>query len=131
MIVQSLYISRAIHPMGHTSDAEILRASRKRCRALGLTGYLFRNETHFVQVLEGAARDVWSVMADIRRDTRHHMVCEWPPRLAASRTFGTWAMGYGPIDRDDVAVLLDRTAFGSRERDAFLQTLRRIAATHG
>ncbi|WP_292024286.1 BLUF domain-containing protein [Maritimibacter sp. UBA3975] len=124
-----VYISLALHPMGHPSDQEILQQSDARCRALGMTGFLFRTGRYFVQVLEGTARDVWTVMTAIRRDPRHDILREWPPVLAPQRTFDGWSMGYGPLDRDGVLFMLSKNCPFDTPRDALVDQLLRISAS--
>lgn len=129
-IAQYLYVSESAFPMGHPSDQDILRVSRRRNQLLGLTGYLFRNETHFLQILEGPRDAIDMVAGSIRRDLRHHNLREWPIVEVPRRSFEGWDMGYGPCDRDHLDWILN---LRHPERDLRAQVtaqLTRIAEAH-
>ena len=53
MLGQVVYRSEAVFPEGHLSNLDILREALARNSGQGLTGFLMRDRTHFLQVIEG------------------------------------------------------------------------------
>ncbi|EBA10217.1 BLUF domain-containing protein [Sagittula stellata] len=97
MIQQVVYVSRAVHPMGRGTDRDILSVARKRNAELGLTGFLFRTRTHYIQLLEGPAEAVGQVTESLRRDPRHTDFDVIRTMQADTRSFGRFAMGYDDV----------------------------------
>lgn len=97
MLTQVIYVSRARDPMGADSDKAILDEAHERNAELGLTGFLFRTRSSFVQLLEGPVEAVETVMNLIRKDDRHHDLHEWPPNPVEERSFPDFGMGYDDV----------------------------------
>ncbi|GAA3867815.1 BLUF domain-containing protein [Celeribacter arenosi] len=106
-MLQLLYRSVAINPELDSSDIEILRAALVNNRAAGVTGYLWRAEMQFFQVLHGTEDAVRSIFARILKDPRHHSIevlhdahTDQPTR------FSEWSMGYDIVGADILGVSL-------------------------
>lgn len=69
------------------------RSARENAR-FGITGVLLYHDGLFMQVLEGPEADVDRLMANIRKDHRHHSVNVLYRHGIARRYFATWSMGY-------------------------------------
>lgn len=93
---QLIYQSRATGPV----DAHgILQASRHNNALDGITGLLWYDGAHFVQVLEGPEESVATAFARISADRRHEAVEVLSDRRLDTPEFGYWSMELG--DRID------------------------------
>jgi len=101
MITQVIYSSKSLFARGNGSDQDILDIARDRNARMGVTGFLFRTNSFFVQLVEGPQRQVSALMQDIRADVRHTDVVEWPWTITKHRAFPDWSMGYGDTLGDD------------------------------
>lgn len=72
--------------------AEILRVSRAKNAAAGITGALVLYDDWFAQVLEGPEAEVHALYDRIRRDPRHDSVEIDSAEPAPTRLFSRWAM---------------------------------------
>lgn len=96
-LIEIVYIST---PESSLSDADvvaILETSAANNRERGITGLLLYDGANFVQVLEGAARDVWDTYAEILADPRHRDVRTVHEGRIPRRMFGRWGMAYRRI----------------------------------
>lgn len=121
MVHQLIYRSLSIHPRGHISDLDILRAAMARNTECGITGYLIRSSSTFLQALEGATDAVAHIYDLIRKDTRNaqHQVLIAEDREA--RDFAGWSMGYTDMSS---TLALPRLLNGSEARDLLLAASR-------
>lgn len=111
MITSLLYVSVSTLKLpdeaGEVDD--LVGVARSRNAALDVTGALIFTETHFAQILEGAAAAVEELMVSIRADRRHRAVNTVSVIETPQRRFAGWSMAYsGPsfyLDRH-VAPLL-------------------------
>jgi hypothetical protein len=90
---QLLYASSTTRDISEQQLEDILAASRRNNRALGVTGMLLYCEGGFMQVLEGAADVLGPLYARIALDRRHwetHVILD----RQAPRAFGDWSMGF-------------------------------------
>lgn len=97
MHYQITYRSQAIHPKGHISDLDILRAAIKVNTRFGVTGFLARHNQHFLQILEGDEIAVRGILEKIKRDPRHYDFKVLQEGFAAERNFPDWSMGYADL----------------------------------
>src|SRR5688572_26289250 len=93
-LYQLIYVSAAARSLSDPEVAQLLRSSRRRNLARGLTGMLLFHEGSFIQVLEGPKQEVLRLYARIERDPRH-----LNPRVLQrgeidQRSFHTWSMGF-------------------------------------
>lgn len=106
-IRQLIYQSRATGPV----DADgILQASRHNNALDGITGLLWFDGTHFVQVLEGPEESVRTAYERIAADPRHEALELLSDRRLDKAEFGYWSMELGDrIDtKDEVRARLTR-----------------------
>ncbi|MFP5514515.1 MAG: BLUF domain-containing protein, partial [Alphaproteobacteria bacterium] len=67
----------------------------------GITGFLIEHQGTFLQVLEGEGETVSDLFARICRDTRHRNLAVLGRWERTERSFGFWAMNFGPLDNPD------------------------------
>ena len=97
---QTIYAARALYPMGHPTDAEILATARKRAAQFDLSGFLLRTDQTFMGIIEGQEEVLDCMLARIRLDPRRKLVMTCGPYPVLRRMFPGWSMGYGPKSRD-------------------------------
>ncbi|RVU13860.1 BLUF domain-containing protein [Methylobacterium oryzihabitans] len=97
-IFRIIYKSTAAHPapvmLGQGHVAAILRASRRRNAATGVSGVLVYTGAGFLQVLEGSRPAVQTVFETLLVDRRHHTLSVIEMDLVPARRFGGWAMAF-------------------------------------
>ncbi|WP_294318822.1 BLUF domain-containing protein [uncultured Sphingomonas sp.] len=71
---------------------QILQQSRHNNAVDGITGLLWHDGTHFLQVIEGPEPSVAATYARIARDPRHAELTVLSDRRIAAREFGYWSM---------------------------------------
>ncbi len=71
---------------------QILQQSRHNNAVDGITGLLWHDGTHFVQVIEGPQSSVASAYARIAGDPRHSELTILSDRTVDNREFGYWSM---------------------------------------
>ena len=84
---------------------QIIGASIRRNRSVGVTGLLLTVQGHFIQALEGNVGAVRDTYARISMDPRHHdlrIIAQGP---AAQRLFGEWNMCARTLSPSDKAIL--------------------------
>ena len=89
-----VYVSRPCATFTAPLLASILRASRVRNEADGVTGLLTYHPTLILQALEGSADDVNQAFQRISRDARHADVKLLSYERVPTRVFADWPMGY-------------------------------------
>lgn len=136
MLHTLLYRSTAVHPFPHPSDLDILREAWESNRANGITGFLVRTRSHFVQFVEGPLDAVHALQDRLVADPRHtefEVLAEGP---AATRQFPDWSMGYAEFEEDDRLKRIFLSAVGpaTESREAIpplLACMKDIAARRG
>ena len=89
---QVLYVSESVTPADQTPLTAILESSRHNNALDGITGLLWSDGVHFVQVLEGDDDAVGAALRRIEADPRHHRLRMIHDRPIVSRHFGSWSM---------------------------------------
>lgn len=99
--------SEALYSLVYTSEAralfddsaldDLLQRSRAANHAKGITGILLFRRGRFVQFLEGPEGSVRALMNRIAEDRRHAKVRILIDGNPSHRQFGSWTMGYQPI----------------------------------
>lgn len=79
---------------------DILQQSRHNNAVDGITGLLWADGGHFLQVLEGPADSVATAYARIAADTRHRDIRILSDRSVDAREFGYWSMERGAACTD-------------------------------
>lgn len=88
-----LYHSRTRQPQGASDLTALVEQSKAWNQAQQITGLLcYRSTGHFVQVLEGNAREVSALFARIQQDKRHYQVQALSDYASATRWFPDWKM---------------------------------------
>lgn len=106
MLVRLLYASRASAAIGEHELAAILKASRERNPAEGITGLLCYTDGVFVQLLEGGRDAVNARYRQIVVDPRHRDVTLMSYAEIGERAFAGWAMGMVNLSRLNPALVL-------------------------
>ncbi|OZI77039.1 diguanylate phosphodiesterase [Bordetella genomosp. 12] len=88
MLSTLIYRSRAVESMSAQALQGLLAAARLRNAALGITGILLFDGTHFVQLLEGGVHAVTALFSTIKRDPRHDNVVLLMRDQGPARRFG-------------------------------------------
>lgn len=109
MLTQLVYTSSATRPFERGDLADILRSSRRRNAAAGVTGVLLYTEGRVMQALEGPQEAVEATFARIRADRRHRAITTLHRSSVAGRSFPDWAMGLS-----DPVALADEDLTGVR-----------------
>jgi hypothetical protein len=104
-----IYISKAESLMPNDDLIFLLNQSKTWNQGHALTGmllylegkFLSKVEGRFIQVLEGAERDVKEIFEKIKQDPRHHSLIVLKQSSTNNRSFGTWTMGFKSIKLED------------------------------
>ncbi|UAK25690.1 BLUF domain-containing protein [Sphingomonas nostoxanthinifaciens] len=91
-MLQLTYISTAARDICDASIDNILRVSRSKNSAAGVTGMLLYDGRRFLQALEGEHATVMQTFQRIQIDRRHKAVVMLSSNEVAIRSFGSWAM---------------------------------------
>jgi hypothetical protein len=101
VIVSLTYMSTASTPFDSKQMAALLQQSRENNERNGLTGMLLFKNGRFMQVLEGAEKDVRDRYAVIAADPRHTDLKTLVDESIERRRFPQWTMGVpDPVDAD-------------------------------
>lgn len=105
---QILYISTSVVPGDKADLVGILQQSRHNNAIDGITGLLWSDGAHFLQVFEGPRASVTAAWERICRDPRHSRISVLCDRRITARGFGDWTMAHRrigePIDIYDAKV---------------------------
>ena len=94
MIFQLCYTSIANQDMQRKDLVELLRVSRAKNQAAGITGLLLFSADRFIQLLEGDEAAVRALYTRICEDKRHRDVTLVFEQTAAERQCPDWSMGF-------------------------------------
>ena len=106
MLVRLVYASRAASVVTQDQLTTILRQSKAKNPAMGVTGVLCFSEGIFLQALEGGRSAVNQLYARIVADPRHQQVELLCYEEISERRFGSWSMGQVNLARLNPALLL-------------------------
>jgi hypothetical protein len=98
-----VYSSIATVPFTEVDLAILLATSRMNNEPKDVTGVLLHRAEHFMQALEGPVGAVRALLRRIAADERHHDVRTLDEEYLTVRRFGSWSMGYRPLNETDVA----------------------------
>lgn len=93
MLYRLIYISDSLIDASSAEVKKIAQRSEAYNAQRGLTGYLYFDRAHFLQVLEGLEPDVQQLFEEIAADRRHLNVNCFQRGPTEHRLFGGWAMG--------------------------------------
>lgn len=127
-------LSLALYASRSRMDARDIEAlvgqSRRRNQRDGITGVLGYTGTHFVQVVEGPAHTVASLMATIRADARHDSFRLLLNAMQRGRTFASWSLAWMPMEGADGLVgslLTASTVDAARARGVVQHLARQVS----
>ncbi len=89
-----IYLSKAAVSPASQDAASIYLTARKRNEALGLTGYLHREQGCFLQYLEGPSEGLDQLLLSLRRDWRHSDMRVLHRAPLQQRRFPGWNMEF-------------------------------------
>ena len=103
MTYQIIYSSDATIPMQTDDLEDLLEQARERNAQRGITGALVYVDGIFLQILEGDAGTLKSLMARIASDLRHESVTVLQEGDVPSPRFSDWTMAYISATPEQVA----------------------------
>ena len=103
MPYQIIYSSKSATPMQMDDLEEILESARESNTNAGITGALVYVDGFFLQILEGEARAVETLMARIAKDVRLETVTVLGQREITTSVFSEWRMAYVSATTEQVA----------------------------
>ena len=102
-----VYVSRSLIDAHDAMLDALVQTSSARNIAVGITGMLWFDGSHFAQVLEGEQDPVGATIERIAKDSRHTDLAIVLDREVSRRAFGDWGMA----QPNDEAGSLGSTAF--------------------
>lgn len=106
MLVRLIYASRAAGPVNAEALTPIMKASRAKNAAAGITGVLVYSDGVFLQLLEGGRNAVSTLYNKIACDARHRDVVLLAYDEVDERRFAGWSMGQANLSRLNPGILL-------------------------
>jgi len=98
MMIQLIYVSRAVTPFTREQLLDLLQLSRTNNGASDITGMLVYHHASFMQAIEGEEAAVMQLFEKIKRDSRHTDVAIVSTGQIRRRSFGSWTMGFFNAD---------------------------------
>ena len=99
-LVQIIYTSNAVAPFSDRQLVDLLAKARTNNRSLHVSGMLVYDDGFFIQVLEGAEKDVDALFARIERDPGHCNVRLLLRQSLKEKEYDEWSMGF--VDTADL-----------------------------
>lgn len=112
MLVRLMYASRAAKAVDNDALYAILKESKAKNPALGVTGVLCFSSGIFLQVLEGGRAQVNTLYNRIVSDDRHTDVVLLSYEEIEERCFAGWSMGQVNLSRVNPSLLLKYSETG-------------------
>lgn len=108
MLVRLLYASRATEPIDEALLQSIVERSRASNLEHGITGILcvYADGGVFLQVIEGARREVNALYGNLLRDRRHRDVTLLHFAEIEERHFSAWRMGSVDLKKVNLSTIL-------------------------
>lgn len=100
MVFSLVYVSSATATFSSSDLIDILRTSRERNAAAGITGALLYSDGNLMQVLEGDEAVVRALYHKIGRDRRHTGLITLIEARQEARQFQDWSMAYRDSEVD-------------------------------
>jgi len=89
-----IYASSATERLSQSELLELLKVSRRKNEARGLTGMLLYRDGTYMQFLEGQRKDIDLLLARLRNDPRHEGIHVLREGMLSERLFPDWSMAY-------------------------------------
>lgn len=96
-----IYISYASRDLSTDDLKQILLKSEENNAVSGITGMLVFLQGKFIQLLEGAKEDIYSLLEVIRMDERHKKLTVLLEGEMETRNFPGWSMGFKTINPEE------------------------------
>lgn len=87
----AVYVSHEITAFGKQSLAELSSFAAERNAEVGITGYLYYDNGHFTQYIEGASEPIDTLLKALKRDSRHSILACYESKVGRRR-FAGWHM---------------------------------------
>ncbi len=97
-----IYASSQTHELGAVELQDILQTARKRNPAIKVTGMLLYQNGSFLQILEGARKNVEMLFNKIEPDKRHKRVVKITTFYTEERLFSDWSMGFADVTKEQL-----------------------------
>jgi hypothetical protein len=114
---QFVYVSSAVTPFTDEQLARLLEVSRRRNAECDVTGLLLYLSGNFIQLLEGAKKDVVSTYSRIQADPSHRGLITLLDADADEREFPEWSMGFEKVEGPAAERLPGYSDFLKQETD--------------
>jgi len=96
-----IYMSTSIRLLSDAELKQLLRQCQANNAINDLSGMLLYSEGSFVQVLEGAAKDLDAIYEKIKNDRRHKNIIQLAKGNLNERLFPSWSMGFKAVSADE------------------------------
>jgi hypothetical protein len=96
-----IYVSSAVNLFSDEELTKLLEVSRRNNHRRGISGLLLYQAGNFMQVLEGAEKDVLETHGRISFDPRHTGLITLMQGQREGRDFEDWSMGFKKLDGPD------------------------------
>ena len=100
-LIRLVYSSTAVRPMTQQDLQDLLVQVREKNYRLQITGMLLYQKQTFLQVLEGAQKNVEGIFKAIARDQRHREVTLLLKNPIEEREYSSWDMKFTNLDALD------------------------------
>ncbi len=89
-----IYLSQALIDFDRQSIEQLLKVATTKNYQFNITGYLYYEDEHFFQYIEGETVQVNRLMENIQHDGRHSVLIDVHDDTLISRRFPGWNMRY-------------------------------------
>lgn len=87
-----IYISKSNITFGEADLKRLTKLSTTQNKLHGITGFLYLNESYFVQYFEGTTSNVQRLKQNIQNDYRHNVLLWLNDKEKKERRFANWSM---------------------------------------
>lgn len=98
---QLIYVGSATHLLSEDELLEVLRQTRIKHEALGVSGLMVYSDGTFIQVLEGTPKILDTLYQQIEHDVRHRKCFVLLRQAILQRAFEGWSMGWRNTSEKD------------------------------
>ncbi|TDQ33355.1 BLUF domain-containing protein [Zeaxanthinibacter enoshimensis] len=116
MIHAVIYISKADPGFSKGEVKEMLLKAKSYNRTHEITGCILYHKQQFLQLIEGAEKDVRELYRKLVEDNRHHEVTTLFDESSGTRIFPNWAMAFYEFEEEE-----DSTAHTRLQLDQILE----------
>lgn len=117
-MIRLIYCSYATIALNEDQLVALLESARDKNKRLEITGVLFYVDEAFIQILEGAQKEVEDLYNKIKVDERHEDVRIIDKKKITSRIFNDWSMGFCTLENYKTKDLKGFNKFLYKKTDA-------------